>query len=370
MSKIPVLTAVRLIPRETDYLGRKSGTSGEIFFDRDTNSLRLYDGNTTGGHTLARSDLDNVSNADFLAKASSAGVGGGAGGSSEITIAADDSTQRILQSGEVLSILGGDGISTTTNDEGALTVTNTNNSFSTFSVSGQSDVTASQLSDSVTFAQGSNVIITTDNATNTITIAASAGGSTNSFNTIAVGGQDNIVADSTTDTLTIVAGTGMNITTNAGTDTITIASTVVSGVPEFSLLTDAVAAGLTIDEIYMPAMFTLEVTNSGTSAYLFNSHYAGGNPTIYAINRTTMAFKLNATGHPFEIQTGAGVAYNTGLVHVATDGTVSTGAAAQGKDSGTLYWRIPSAISGGYRYQCQNHAAMVGSITIKDFNSI
>jgi hypothetical protein len=52
MSKIPVLTAIRLIPRESDYLGRKSGTSGEIFFDRETNTLRLYDGNTTGGHTL------------------------------------------------------------------------------------------------------------------------------------------------------------------------------------------------------------------------------------------------------------------------------------------------------------------------------
>ena len=162
----------------------------------------------------------------------------------------------------------------------------------------------------------------------------------------------------------------MSITTNAGTDTITIASTLTSGVDVFSSLTDAASASLTVDEIYMPAIVRLEVTNSGASAYLFNSHYSGGNPTIYAINRTTISFKLNATGHPFLIQNASGINYNTGLVHVATDGTVSTGAAAQGKESGTLYWQIPSAISGGYRYQCQTHAAMVGSITIKDFVSI
>jgi len=35
-----------------------------------------------------------------------------------------------------------------------------------------------------------------------------------------------------------------------------------------------------------------------------------------------------------------------------------------------LYWKIPSSISGGYRYQCGSHAPMVGSIQIKDFVSI
>ena len=44
------------------------------------------------------------------------------------------------------------------------------------------------------------------------------------FKTIAVAGQDSVVADATTDTLTVVAGTNMTITTNASTDTITLAS--------------------------------------------------------------------------------------------------------------------------------------------------
>ena len=46
------------------------------------------------------------------------------------------------------------------------------------------------------------------------------GGSGDSFKTIAVATQPNVVADSATDTLTLV-GSGVTITTNATTDTIT-----------------------------------------------------------------------------------------------------------------------------------------------------
>lgn len=46
-----------------------------------------------------------------------------------------------------------------------------------------------------------------------------------SFKTIAVAGQSNVVADSATDTLTLVAGSNITITTNAATDEITIAAT-------------------------------------------------------------------------------------------------------------------------------------------------
>lgn len=49
------------------------------------------------------------------------------------------------------------------------------------------------------------------------------------FSTIAVAGQSNVVADSTTDTLTIVAGTNITITTNPSTDSITINSTATGG---------------------------------------------------------------------------------------------------------------------------------------------
>jgi hypothetical protein len=58
-------------------------------------------------------------------------------------------------------------------------------------------------------------------------------GDQNLFSTIAVSGQSNVVADSTTDTLTLIAGSNIIITTNATTDSITIASTA-SGTSSFS----------------------------------------------------------------------------------------------------------------------------------------
>jgi plastocyanin len=70
------------------------------------------------------------------------------------------------------------------------------------------------------------------------------------------------------------------------------------------------------------------------------------------------------------IQTGAGVNYNDGLVHVSTTGTISTGASAQGKDSGTLYWRIPAGTVGSYKYQCSLHGSMQGTITVKDIAAL
>ena len=148
----------------------------------------------------------------------------------------------------------------------------------------------------------------------------------------------------------------------------TITSTVSSGATAFTGLSDS--ANATIDQIYLPAITSLTVTNTGASAYRFDQYGSADNPTVYAINGTTIAFKLSASGHPFLIQTGAGTNYNTGLIHVSTTGMVSTGSSAQGKDSGTLYWKIPTDISGGYRYQCSSHAPMVGSISIKTFATL
>lgn len=49
-------------------------------------------------------------------------------------------------------------------------------------------------------------------------------GDQNLFNTIAIAGQSDVVADSTSDTLTLVAGTNITLTTNPTTDTITISA--------------------------------------------------------------------------------------------------------------------------------------------------
>ena len=61
---------------------------------------------------------------------------------------------------------------------------------------------------------------------------------------------------------------------------------------------------------------------------------------------------------------------DNGLVHVALDGTESTGSDAQGKTSGTLYWQVPANISGNYQYQCTVHGSMQGTIVVKALSAI
>ena len=215
---------------------------------------------------------------------------------------------------------------------------------------------ASGTRDATTFLRGDNTW-------------ASTGGSVNTFSIIEVSGQTPVEADSTNDTLTLVAGANVTITTSPLSDTITIAAAS-GGVSTFSALTEAVSASLTIDKIYLPAITMLAVTNNGSFSYLFDQYGATENPTIYAVGGMTIAFNLAVAGHPFLIQDGAGNNYNTGLVHVSTTGVVTTGTSAQGKVFGTLYWKVPASISGGYRYQCSEHLAMVGAITVKSIVSL
>lgn len=243
--------------------------------------------------------------------------------------------------------------------------------FKNVNVDGNTVLEADSLTDTINFIAGSNITLTGDANSDTITIASTAaggGGETqNLFETVTVGGTD-ITAGSPTDTITFVAGTNITISASDENNTITIGNSLTAGPTTFANLDDT--GSLTVDTIAYGAIATYVVTNSGNTAYLINSHYSSSNPTIYAISGTTIAFKLNASNHPFEIQTPAGSAYNTGLIHVATNGTISTGSEAQGKDSGTLYWQIPFDISGTYRYQCQTHTNMVGGITIKSFLAV
>jgi hypothetical protein len=67
------IRSIRLIPQTEDYLDRTVGESGELFFDKDTQTLRLYDG-SSNGFELARVDLTNVSDQLFLDRLGNAGL--------------------------------------------------------------------------------------------------------------------------------------------------------------------------------------------------------------------------------------------------------------------------------------------------------
>jgi plastocyanin len=142
----------------------------------------------------------------------------------------------------------------------------------------------------------------------------------------------------------------------------------------FSGTTDATAAAITIDEVAYSAIARLTVTANGTTAYQFNSHYSGDDPTIFVLGGATIAFLLNEASHPFKLQEDVGSGFvdiAAGLIHVASTGLTTTNASAQGKTSGTLYWNVPvTAASGGYRYICGSHAGMTGTITHKSLSAI
>ena len=96
------------------------------------------------------------------------------------------------------------------------------NAFGTVTVGGTS-MNAGSVGDTFTIAGGSNITLTPDNSNNTLTIAATQ---PNVFQNVAVSGQSTISADATSDTFNIAAGTGIQITTDASTDTMTITNTV------------------------------------------------------------------------------------------------------------------------------------------------
>ena len=48
----PVVDRIRIIPRPDDFLDRNVGASGEVFYDKQANTLRLYSGKQAGGFSL------------------------------------------------------------------------------------------------------------------------------------------------------------------------------------------------------------------------------------------------------------------------------------------------------------------------------
>ena len=140
------------------------------------------------------------------------------------------------------------------------------------------------------------------------------------------------------------------------------------GSSTFAALTEIALADLDVHDIAVPATSVHVMTPNGSSAYRSDIHGTTDNPSLYVNAGETIAFDLTCVtaSHPFEIRSDASTAYGTGLIHIATDGTRTTGSSAQGKTSGTLYWKVPGSISGTYKYICTAHASMIGDIVIAD----
>ena len=123
--------------------------------------------------------------------------------------------------GQVLSTDGNGNISW-------LTVDFTQFAFSNLAVSGQTTVQANSTNDTLTFAGGSGIDITTSGSTITIASSSSAHNAFKFISATTGAGSasgSNIEADSQGDTLTVEAGTGIQLTTDPSNDKLTIAAT-------------------------------------------------------------------------------------------------------------------------------------------------
>ena len=72
----------------------------------------------------------------------------------------------------------------------------------------------------------------------------------------------------------------------------------------------------------------------------------------------TYTFSINASGHPFYIQTSSG-AYNASNVY-------TSGVTGNGTQVGTLIFAVPYNAPSTLYYVCQNHSGMANSISITD----
>jgi hypothetical protein len=93
MSSAPIVDRIRIIPRPEDFLDRNVGSSGEVFFNRESSSLRVYSGKDTAGFEIARADLENVADADLEARITALGITGGASGGASVDVSATAPTE-------------------------------------------------------------------------------------------------------------------------------------------------------------------------------------------------------------------------------------------------------------------------------------
>jgi hypothetical protein len=103
---------------------------------------------------------------------------------------------------------------------------------------------------------------------------------------------------------------------------------------------------------------TLTVTNSGVDAYLIDG---ASDPTLTLYRGVTYYFNINASGHPFYIQTVSG-AYSSGNVY-------TSGVTGGGTQVGTLTFTVPLNAPNNLYYVCQNHSAMNGAFVIRNLIS-
>ena len=264
----------------------------------------------------------------------------------------------------------------------AINYVDTANTFQQWLISTQDLITvANNLTDNIAGTFYANTNLVAGNTLNVVGDTTISGNLTVSGNiTLDALGFDDLLVNGSASIANTLSVTGAATLSNtlAVTGNTTLSNVAVSGTANISTVISAAGLLSATTNIHVndwvfsqnanvkSGVTTLSVVNSGSGAYLFDQ-YSGNNPDIYLHPGQTISFNINATGHPFLIRlSDGGTLYNVGLTHVSTTGIVTTDSSAQGKESGTLIWKVPFDLTGNtYVYQCQNHSAMVGNLIIQ-----
>ena len=185
------------------------------------------------------------------------------------------------------------------------------------------------------------------------------GGSSNSFNTIAVVGQNSVIADSNADTLTLTAGSNVTLTTDDANDAITFASTDTTANETITLSGDVSGSGTT--------SITATLDNSGVSAGSYGSGTLIPAITVDAKGRVT-AVTTNS------VQSTAGGT----VTSVAVAGDSNSGISVTGSpvtSSGTITLDVTPAtlrqkinVEDGADVTDATNVASAGAVMDSDFN--
>jgi len=286
------------------HLGQVIGANGEIIVDYTNDTLTVHDGQTLGGSRLATERYTNT--AIVLANAAFRQANTG-------TVLAQASFNSANINFQYLEVL-----------ETTLNSTNTS-------------------------------ILIAYNQANTATVLAQA--SFNLANTLSAASVDTL-ARTTANTATnnIVIIQGVDVTQNTRI-------TVLEGVnttqnTNISSANNIATAAFAKANTNISSDLTLTVTNSGSGAYLIDG---SSNPTVTLYRGVTYYFSINATGHPFYIQTVSG-AYSSGNLY-------TSGVTGAGTQVGTLTFTVPLDAPSNLYYVCQNHSAMNGAFLIENLIS-
>ena len=124
----------------------------------------------------------------------------------------------------------------------------------------------------------------------------------------------------------------------------------------------AVPATVTPPALTTPSV-SYTVANNSAGAYTFSGSADGDNPNLGPFYKGgTYTINISATGHPFYFTTDNGTNFSAGTYF----GEYTTGVTGSRTDSGTITFTVPSNAPDTLYYQCGNHSAMRGSITVKD----